>query len=41
VELNSSAVQSAHETMAGLGVEGLMPVPHRIGIEHAAHLGEE
>ena len=41
VELDSSAVQSAHETMADLGVDGLIPVPHRIGIEHAAHLDEE
>jgi len=41
VELDSGAVQSAHETMADLGVEGLIPVPHRVGIEQAAHLGEE
>ncbi|HEX4644435.1 MAG TPA: SNF2-related protein, partial [Verrucomicrobiae bacterium] len=41
VELDSGAVQSAHETMADLGVEGLIPVPHRIGIEQAAHLDEE
>jgi hypothetical protein len=41
VELDSGAVQSAHETMADLGVDGLIPVPHRIGIEHAAHLDEE
>ena len=27
--------------MAGLGVEGLIPVAHRIGIEQAAHLNEE
>ena len=40
VELDSAAVQSAHETMADLGVEGLIPVPHRIGIEQAAHLDE-
>ena len=41
VELDSDAVQTAHETMADLGVEGLVPVPHRIGIEQAAHLGED
>ena len=41
VELDSHAVQSAHETMADLGVEGLIPVPHRVGIEQAAHLDDE
>ncbi|HWF18983.1 MAG TPA: DEAD/DEAH box helicase [Verrucomicrobiae bacterium] len=41
VELDSDAVQDAHEAMADLGVDGLIPVPHRIGIEQAAHLGEE
>jgi hypothetical protein len=41
VELDSNAVQSAHEAMADLGVDGLIPVPHRIGIEQAAHLDEE
>jgi superfamily II DNA or RNA helicase len=41
VELDSSAVQSAHEVMADLGVDGLMPVPHRIGIEQAAHLDDD
>jgi superfamily II DNA or RNA helicase len=41
VELDSNAVQSAHETMADLGVDGLVAVPNRIGIEQAAHLSEE
>jgi superfamily II DNA or RNA helicase len=41
IELDANAVQSAHETMADLGVEGLIPVPHRIGIEQAAHLDED
>jgi superfamily II DNA or RNA helicase len=41
VELDSGAVQSAHETMADLGVDGLIPVPHRIGIEQAAHLDDD
>src|SRR5262249_19229467 len=41
VELNTSAVQSAHETMAELGVDGLIPVAQKIGMEQVAHMGEE
>ena len=41
VELDSNAVQSAHEAMAGLGVDGLVPVAQRVGLEQAAHLDEE
>ncbi|MFO1487000.1 MAG: DEAD/DEAH box helicase [Verrucomicrobiota bacterium] len=41
VELDTTAVQSAHEAMADLGVEGLIPVAQRIGLEQAAHLDEE
>jgi hypothetical protein len=41
VELDSAAVQSAHESMADLGVDGLVPVAQRIGLEQAAHLDEE
>jgi hypothetical protein len=41
VELDSSAVQSAHEAMADLGVDGLVPVAQRIGLEQAAHLDDE
>src|SRR5882724_10106014 len=41
VELDSNAVQTAHEAMADLGVEGLVPVAQRIGMEQAAHLDEE
>jgi thymidine kinase len=41
VELDTNAVQSAHEAMADLGVDGLVPVPQRIGLEQAAHLDEE
>ena len=41
VELDSSAVQSAHEAMAELGVDGLVPVAQRVGLEQAAHLDEE
>ncbi len=41
VELDSAAVQSAHEAMAELGVDGLVPAAQRIGLEQAAHLDEE
>ena len=41
VELDSNAVQSAHEAMADLGVNGLVPVAQRIGMEQATHLDEE
>jgi superfamily II DNA or RNA helicase len=41
VELDSTAVQSAHEAMADLGIDGLVPVAQRIGLEQAAHLDEE
>ena len=41
VELDSNAVQSAHEAMADLGVDGLVPVAQRIGLEQVAHLDEE
>ncbi len=41
VELDAAAVQSAHETFADLGLDGLAAVPQRIGLEQAAHLGED
>jgi thymidine kinase len=41
VELDTTAVQSAHEAMADLGVDGLIPVAQRIGLEQAAHLDDE
>ena len=41
VELDTNAVQSAHEAMADIGVDGLVPVAQRIGLEQAAHLDEE
>jgi superfamily II DNA or RNA helicase len=41
VELDTEAVQTAHEAMADLGVDGLVPVAQRIGLEQAAHLDEE
>jgi superfamily II DNA or RNA helicase len=40
VELNTSAVQSAQETMAELGVDGLVPVAQKIGMEQVAHMDE-
>src|SRR5207253_7782966 len=40
VELDSEAVQTAHEAMADLGVDGLVPVAQRIGLEQVAHLDE-
>ncbi len=40
VELNTGAVQSAHETMAELGVDGLIAVPQKIGMEQVAHMDE-
>ena len=41
VELDTGAVQSAHEAMADLGVDGLIAVPQRVGLENVAHLSEE
>ncbi|HWD19442.1 MAG TPA: DEAD/DEAH box helicase [Verrucomicrobiae bacterium] len=40
LELDAGAVQAAHETMADLGVDGLAPMPQRLGLEQAAHLDE-
>jgi superfamily II DNA or RNA helicase len=41
VELDTAAVQGAHEAMADMGVDGLLAVPQKVGMEHVAHLGEE
>jgi SNF2 family DNA or RNA helicase len=41
VELDAAAVQSAHEAMADMGVDGLVPVAQKIGLEQVAHLDEE
>jgi len=41
VELDAGAVQSAHEAMADLGVDGLIPVAQKVGLENAMHLDEE
>jgi superfamily II DNA or RNA helicase len=40
VELNTDAVQHAHEAMADLGVDELSAVPQKIGLEQAAHLDD-
>lgn len=41
VELDSAAVQSAHETMADLGLDGLSPMTEKVGLENAAHFDED
>ncbi|HVU08332.1 MAG TPA: DEAD/DEAH box helicase [Verrucomicrobiae bacterium] len=41
VELDTQAVQGAHEAMADMGVDGLIAVPQKVGMEHVAHLGDE
>ena len=41
LELDTAAVQAAHEAFADLGVDGLAPVPQRLGLEQAAHLDED
>jgi len=38
LELETGAVQDAQEALADLGVDGLIPVPQRLGLEQAAHL---
>ncbi len=40
VELDSAAVQSAHEAMADMGVDGLASAAQKIGLEQVAHLDE-
>ena len=40
LELDTAAVEQAHETMADLGLENLSAAPQRIGLEQAAHLNE-
>ena len=40
LELDTASVQAAQEAFADLGVEGLVPVPQRLGLEQAAHLDE-
>src|SRR6185369_16038326 len=41
VELDAAAVQNAHEAMADLGVDGLVPMAQKVGLEQVAHLDEE
>ena len=41
VELDTDAVQGAHEAMADMGVDGLIAVPQKVGLEHVAHLDED
>ena len=40
VELDTKAVQDAHETFADLGVDSLSAVPLKLGLEQGAHLDE-
>ncbi|MBU6409821.1 MAG: DEAD/DEAH box helicase [Verrucomicrobia bacterium] len=40
IELDTAAVQGAHEAMAEMGVEGLVLVPQKVGMENVAHLAE-
>jgi len=40
IELDTKAVESAHETMADLGLDSLNVIPQRIGLEQAAALDE-
>jgi superfamily II DNA or RNA helicase len=40
VELDTRAVERAHETMADMGLEGLNALPQQVGLEQAAHLDE-
>lgn len=39
-ELDSGMVQSAHEVMADLGVDGLMAVPQQLHLQQAAHMDD-
>jgi superfamily II DNA or RNA helicase len=41
VELDTAAVQGAHEAMADMGVDGLIAVPQKVGLEHIAHLDDD
>lgn len=40
IELDIEAVHAAHEALADLGLEGLSPMPQRVDLAQAAHLGE-
>lgn len=40
-ELDAAMVQAAHETLADLGVDGLIAVPQQLSLQQAAHLDED
>ena len=40
LELDTAAVELAHETMADLGLDHLHPIAQRVGLEQAVHLEE-
>jgi superfamily II DNA or RNA helicase len=40
LELDTQAVEKAHETMADLGLDGLSPIAQKVGLEQAAALDE-
>lgn len=40
VELDTTAVHAAHEAFADLGLDGLVPVAQKLGLEQAAHLAD-
>jgi len=40
VELDSAAVQTAHEAMADMGLDGLVAAPQKISLEQVAHLDD-
>lgn len=41
MELDVEAVQSAHETFAELGLNGLSPIAQKVDLVHATHLDQE
>jgi SNF2 family DNA or RNA helicase len=40
MELDTDAVQAAHEAFADLGMEGLTAIPQKLALEQAAHLSD-
>jgi superfamily II DNA or RNA helicase len=41
VQLDDQAVETAQETMADLGLDGLVPTAQKVGLLHATHLEDE
>ncbi len=41
IQLDATAVEQAHETMADLGLDGLGTNPQKVALLHAAQMGEE